>query len=341
MPYSVVNYDGPYISDGIKKFRLKAEAKKVLTPGESTAAADYPADVVSHTAQGPLGQSKGAQRYQLFNRIHMTQHHAAHLENRTSLLTTQQVLNYIMSVSKKENEVRPKIIILNSCSPSASREGETKSRIPLEYEAMKENIKIRGKIYMDGRKQFCQLRRRVEDQRRDKEVPTKLPLYIEHYQYTRIDEEDLNNTHNFIGRLFEEEVQIRNANLSRQGFGTSVPPQHSTPPSQQLMELFNPLYIISISDRRATILPQFRERWIGLFGDATPEYGWNVMVQKYNDEMNSPLEESATGMDLDGGRRKRRKTRKRKMKKRKTKRKRLKKKRKTRKRRKTRRRRKK
>ena len=165
---------------------------------------------------------------------------------------------------------------------------------------------------MDGRKQFCQLRAKVADQRRDKEVPTKLPLYIEHYQYTRIDEEDLNNTHNFIGRLFEEEVQIRNANLSRQGFGTSVPAQYSTPPSQQLMELFNPLYIICISDRRATILPQFRERWIGLFGDATPEYGWNVMVQKYNDEKNSPLEDSATKMDLDGGKRKRRKTRKRK-----------------------------
>ena len=51
------------------------------------------------------------------------------------------------------------------------------------------------------------------------------------------------------------------------------------------------------------------------------------MVQKYKDEMNSPLEDSPTQMDLDGGRRKRRKTRKRKIKKRKTKRKRVKKKR--------------
>jgi len=339
IPYSVVNYDGPYDEDGISQLRLRAEAKRVFTRGESSAAADHPVDVVSHTSQGPLAQSKGAQRYRLFNRTHTTQQQAPHLGNRASLTTTQEVLNHIIRVSRVENEGKPKIIILNSCSPSASRDGETKSRVPLEYEAMKENIKIRGKIYMDGRKQFCELRAKVADQRMDKSQQTKLPLYIEHYQYTRIDEEDLNNTHNFIGRLFEEEVEIRNANLS--GFGTSVPAQYSTPPSRELMELFNPLYIISISDRRATLLPQFRKRWIGLFGDTTQEYGWAVMVQKYNNEMNSPLEDSATGMDLDGGRRKRRKTRKRKIKKRKTKRKRVKKKRNTKKRRKTRRRRKK
>ena len=77
MPYSVVNYDGPYISDGIKQLRLRAEAKKVLTPGESTAAADHPAHVVSHTAQGRLAQSKGAQRYQLL--IEHIQHNNKHL----------------------------------------------------------------------------------------------------------------------------------------------------------------------------------------------------------------------------------------------------------------------
>ena len=128
MPYSVVNYDGPYISDGISQLRLRAEAKKVLTPGESSAAADHPADVVSHTAQGRLAQSKGAQRYQRFNRTHTTQQQAPHLGNRASLLTTQQVLNHIMRESRGENQGMPKIIILNSCSPSASREGETKKQ---------------------------------------------------------------------------------------------------------------------------------------------------------------------------------------------------------------------
>ena len=45
-----------------------------------------------------------------------------------------------MRESRGENQGMPKIIILNSCSPSASREGETKRRVLLEYEAMKERI---------------------------------------------------------------------------------------------------------------------------------------------------------------------------------------------------------
>tara|TARA_B100001063_G_C16774608_1_gene564184 strand:+ start:3678 stop:5459 length:1782 start_codon:yes stop_codon:yes gene_type:complete len=338
IPYAVINYEGPYDEDGISQLRLRAEAKKVLTPGESSAAADHPAHIESHTAQGRLTQSKGAQRYRLFNRIHTTQQHAPHLGNIASLRTTQEVLDYIMRVSGGENQGKPKIIILNSCSPSKNRTGATRSRVPYEYKAMKENIKIRGKIYMNGRKQFCELRAKVADQRMDKTQQTKLPLYIEHYQYTRIDEEDLNSTHRFIGELFQEEVQIRSDNIAAQGYGGKVPEDPtSTPPSQQLMEIFNSLYVICVSDRRATLLPQFREKWISLFGDTTSEYGWNAMVGKWRKEMNSPLDEDEEDdvvmEEATGGRRKRRKTRKRK--KRKTKRKRFKKKRKTRKKRKT------
>ena len=217
------------------------------------------------------------------------------------------------------------MVILNSCSPSKpagvgkKRTYRTKildSRNRALYEDMKQNIAYRGQVYFEGTRRYCELRSSVRKQGSGPEP--LLPFWVDHQQFTRIDKEDLNFTHLFIGKIFEEEVEARLAYAEQQG---KVPEEFETAPITINEPLFLALYTIAATDRRGTIMIQLRDSWIRFFGTNEKPYSWENMVQLWNQQLMTGASSSKQGGKRKRTRRKRTR-RKRKKKRKKTRRKR-------------------
>lgn len=252
----------------------------------------------------------GAQRVRYFNRKSPIADHA----NVSSKKTTQQVLDYIMQQSAGENNGLPKMVILNSCSPSKptgvgkKRTYRTKildSRNTALYQDMKQNIAYRGQVYFEGTKRYCELRSTVRKQGSGPDP--LLPFWVDHQQFTRIDTEDLAFTHNFIGKIFEEEVEARLAYAEQQG---KVPEEFETAPITINEPLFLALYTIAATDRRGTIMIQLRNSWIRFFGTNEKPYSWENMVKLWNQQLMTGASSSKQGGKRKRTRRKRKKKRK-------------------------------
>lgn len=252
----------------------------------------------------------GAQRVSYFNRKSPVADHA----NASSKKTTQQVLDYIMQQSAGENNGLPKMVILNSCSPSKptgvgkKRTYRTKildSRNTSLYQDMKQNIAYRGQVYFEGTRRYCELRSSVR--KKGSGPDPLLPFWVDHQQFTRIDKEDLNFTHLFIGKIFEEEVEARLAYAEQQG---KVPEEFETAPITINEPLFLALYTIAATDRRGTIMIQLRDSWIRFFGTNEKPYSWENMVQLWNQQLMTGASSSKQGGKRKRTRRKRKKKRK-------------------------------
>ena len=254
----------------------------------------------------------GAQRVSYFNRNSPIANH----DNVSSKKTTQQVLDYIMQQSATENNGLPKMVILNSCSPSEptgrgkKRTYRTKildSRNRALYEHMKKNIAYRGQIYFEGTRRYCELRSTVR--KKGSGPDPLLPFWVDQEQFTRIDKEDLAFTHNFIGKIFQEEdiaIQEAIVNLG------AVPEQYSIPPQTIYDELFLALYTIAATDRRGTIMIQLRNYWTRFFGTNEKPYSWEKKVALWNQQLMSGVvnTESKQGGKRKKTRRKRKKGKK-------------------------------
>ena len=297
--YGVTTYEGDDdVSILVPKMTTEGQAWK---PGDP---------VTTHTHKTGLAQTLGAQRVSYFNRNSDMADHA----NVSSKKTTQQVLDYIMQQSAGENNGLPKMVILNSCSPSKptgvgkKRTYRTKildSRNTSLYQDMKQNIAYRGQVYFEGTRRYCELRSNV----RKKGIGPDplLPFWVDHQQFTRIDKEDLNFTHLFIGKIFEEEVEARLAYAEQQG---KVPEEFETAPITINEPLFLALYTIAATDRRGTIMIQLRTAWISLFGTNQKPYSWENMVQLWNQQLMTGASSSKQGGKRKRTRRKRKKKRK-------------------------------
>lgn len=297
--YGVTTYEGDDdVSILVPKMTTEGQAWK---PGDP---------VTTHTHKTGLAQTLGAQRVSYFNRNSDMADHA----NVSSKKTTQQVLDYIMQQSAGENNGLPKMVILNSCSPSKptgvgkKRIYRTKildSRNTSLYQDMKQNIAYRGQVYFEGTRRYCELRSNV----RKKGIGPDplLPFWVDHQQFTRIDKEDLNFTHLFIGKIFEEEVEARLAYAEQQG---KVPEEFETAPITINEPLFLALYTIAATDRRGTIMIQLRTAWISLFGTNQKPYSWENMVQLWNQQLMTGASSSKQGGKRKRTRRKRKKKRK-------------------------------
>ena len=208
------------------------------------------------------------------------------------------------------------MIILNSCSPSKpsgigkKRTYRTKildSRNRTLYDNMKQNIAYRGQVYFEGTRRYCELRSSVRKQGSGPEP--LLPFWVDHQQFTRIDKEDLAFTHNFIGKIFQEEDAAIQEAIVKLG---AVPEQYSIPPQTISQELFLALYTIAATDRRGTIMIQLRNSWTRFFGTNEKEHSWENMVQLWNQQLMT----GAAASSKQGGKRKRtRRKRKKKIKK--------------------------
>ena len=313
MHYGVTTYEGDdEVSVLVPKMTQKGQAWKLGDP------------VTTDTHKLGSASTLGAQRVSYFNRNSDLADHA----NVSSKKTTQQVLDYIMQQSAGENKGLPKMVILNSCSPSKpagvgkKRTYRTRildSRNRALYEDMKQNIAYRGQIYFEGTRRYCELRSSVRKQGSGPEP--LLPFWVDHQQFTRIDKEDLAFTHNFIGKIFSEEDAAIQEAIVKLG---AVPAQHhSIPPQTISQELFFALYTIASTDRRGTIMIQLRKAWIRFFGTNEKPYSWENMVQLWNQQL---MTGAGASSSKQGGKRKRtrrkRKRTRRKRKKKKTRRKR-------------------
>ena len=220
-----------------------------------------------------------------------------------------------MQQSAGENNGLPKMVILNSCSPSKptgvgkKRTYRTKildSRNTALYQDMKQNIAYRGQVYFEGTKRYCELRSTVRKQGSGPDP--LLPFWVDHQQFTRIDKEDLSFTHTFIGKIFhEEETAIQEAIVK---LGAVPEQQHSIPPQTISQDLFLALYTIAATDRRGTIMIQLRNSWIRFFGTNEKPYSWENMVQLWNQQLMTGASSSKQGGKRKKTRRKRKKKRK-------------------------------
>ena len=304
--YGVTTYDGDDdVSVLVPKMTQEGQAWR---PGD---------DVTTDTHKLGSAATLGAQRVSYFNRNSPLANH----DNVSSKKTTQQVLDYIMQQSAGENNGKPKMVILNSCSPSKpsgigkKRTYRTKildSRNRTLYDNMKQNIAYRGQVYFEGTRRYCELRSSVRKQGSGPEP--LLPFWVDHQQFTRIDKEDLAFTHNFIGKIFREEDEAIQEKIVELG---AVPEQFSIAPQTISPELFLGLYTVAATDRRGTIMIQLRNSWTRFFGTNEKKHSWENMVQLWNQQLMT----GASASSKQGGKRKRTR-RKRKKKRKKTRRKR-------------------
>ncbi len=214
----------------------------------------------------------------------------------------------------KENNGLPKIVILNSCSPSkevAKKKSKSftkilEARIAKKHQDMKNNLAYRGKIYWQGRKRFCALRNLVAIDKTASIEPL-LPYYDAHNQFTRVDQEDLASTHKFIGDLFAEEDKARNEYIATNQIDVDDYPNHGIGPITFGKELFFGLYTVAATDRRQTIMKQLREYWSQAFGSGREQaWSWKNMVDSWEEMRKQPL----SGGPTAGGGKKRRRTHK-------------------------------
>ena len=245
--------------------------------------------------------------------------------------STEDVLNLISS-----NESSPKIVILNSCSPSLSVQRQKAANDGLDEDgrkirkqqrkvaSMSDNLRYRNHIYWNGRKNFRMLRRYLPWLGGPESNPL-LPIWSGHSQFTRIDKEDLHYTHTFIGDVFKREEELRTNNLlslqqGKPGQGNSDVPIEKTlndanelvPALGGIYELFPALYTTAALDRRGTLMDQLRRRFIGLFGQEL----WEIYVQNWRIEPDNPPPSYAQ-RGAGGKRKRRRRKRKTKRKRRK------------------------
>ena len=237
--------------------------------------------------------------------------------------STEDVLQLIAG-----KESSPKIVILNSCSPSLSVQRQKAANDGLDEDgrkirkqqrkvaSMSDNLRYRNHIYWNGRKNFRMLRRYLPWLGGEASNPL-LPIWSNHSQFTRIDKEDLHYTHTFIGDVFARERQLRTLNLQYQQQGLphqqniNVPIQtildnanQPVPAVGGIYELFPALYTTAALDRRGTLMYQLRDRFQGLFGKAI----WEAYVASWhkNPDNDPPSVEVLTQQGLSGGKRKRR-----------------------------------
>ena len=268
--------------------------------------------------QGSL-QSIGANRVPYYNRTHPFANH----ENAASPKTTQQLLNYIMKKEHRENDL-PKIIILNSCSPSRSISKKhpahyskiLESRDKAKEIDMIKNLSIRGQLFLQGRKRFCALRNIIkEEENKDKggnHIKPLLPYWKSHQQFARIDEEDLNSTYKFIGDLFKYEKDTRLMWIENNG---RQPEEFELPPQTIDEELFIGLYTVAATNKRQKVMMMLRENWSNLFGgNHEKPWSWKNMVNYWKSKLQEPLPGVPTSKlgqsTASGGRKKRKTTRK-------------------------------
>lgn len=247
--------------------------------------------ITTDTHKEKKRESIGAKRVEYFNRhLDVANHNSEQCKR-----TTEQILNYIMNESERrgENNGFPKMIIMNSCSPTRNLSRKRKTPSILEsrnnslYEDMQENIIYRNQVYWKGRKQFCKLRRIVNNH---SDVMPLLPFWKDSVQFTRIDDNrDLEYIHRFIGREFEDE---KNTRLLRIENENRIPPDYIEPPQTMSDELFFALYTVAAADKRGSIMISFRKNWTDLFGTDQYPHSWNNMVQKWVDMKNSTYESS-------------------------------------------------
>ena len=109
-------------------------------------------------------------------------------------------------------------------------------------------------------------------------------------------------THNFIGKIFQEEDKAIQEKIVELG---AVPEQFSIPPQTIPDELFLALYTIAATDRRGTIMIQLRKYWKRFFGTNEKTYSWEKKVTLWNQQFMSGASSSK-----QGGKRTRRKRKK-------------------------------
>ena len=234
--------------------------------------------------------------------------------------TTEDVLNGIATAEGKF-----KIVILNSCSPSLSVQRQkaihmglnTASRKLrkqlLQRQSMADNLNYRNQVYWNGRRNFCMLRKNLPWIGEESANPL-LPVWSNHSQFTRIDMEDLHNTHIFIGDVFAREKQLRLQNA--QYISQNININHPNLPIQFILntanqqirsqngvyDLFPALYTTAALDRRGTLMKQLREQFINLYNEKI----WDAYVNhwKQSPDTSPPISSHLAG--LVGGKRKRR-----------------------------------
>ena len=298
-------WDPTYPVDSLVR-RITEEGKEWKKDKPITATTHKPAQIHSH----------GANRVPYYNRTHPFAYH----ENAASPKTTQQLLNYIMKKEHRENDL-PKIIILNSCSPSReiSEKRSTQyskilaSRDEAKKRDMIKNLSIRGRLFLQGRKRFCALRIMVKTEEnkdgKGTDIKPLLPYWRSHQQFARIDEDDLKSTYKFIGDLFKAEHEARLVAIERLGHR---PLEFELPPQTINEELFIGLYTVAATNKRQKVMMMLRENWSSLFGgDHQQPHSWKNKVKRWTTKLQEPLPGGATSKPAtQGGRKKRKTTRK-------------------------------
>ena len=308
--FPLITLDGTWDSDFHEVGALEEREVKKKPSWEEGAAIT----TTTHKHYGKKISSIGANRVPYFNRTLPVADHGME----SSKKTTEQILNYIMA--NRIDGGQPKIIILNSCSPSRDiakkKQGYytriLESKNEAKFTNMIKNLSLRGQLFLQGRKRFCSLRTNIKlEKNLDKQghaIEPLLPYWGMHEQFVRIDDEDLNITYTFIGRVFQREYEERlkwiETNqamwIDLQNTANAIQPQFID------NSLFIGLYTVAATNKRRKVMKLLRENWIKLFGTDQFSWSWNNMIKLWNDELQTPMPNVA-----GGGRRKRKKTGKR------------------------------
>ena len=215
--------------------------------------------VESKTKDGPAKIYKryGLKKHKIFNRDLIKKNFSSEISDKFSLITTQDILNYISKFSKDNGNNR--IVVLNSCSPAPSTDRIRttkkstelqKSRAQYNNEKIEENLKFRQYIYKLGRDNFCELRALLP-----KESNPLLPWYTSNF-ITRIDNEDKHILYTFIGNKFKF---------------------HKEKTSEFTENDFHLIYSICLQDRSSGLMEMFKERYIDIFNASM----WDKLIEKH------------------------------------------------------------
>ena len=199
----------------------------------------------------------GLKKHKIFNRDLIKKNFSSEISDKFSLITTQDILNYISKFSKDNGNNR--IVVLNSCSPAPSTDRIRttkkstelqKSRAQYNNEKIEENLKFRQYIYKLGRDNFCELRALLP-----KESNPLLPWYTSNF-ITRIDNEDKHILYTFIGNKFKF---------------------HKEKTSEFTENDFHLIYSICLQDRSSGLMEMFKERYIDIFNASM----WDKLIEKH------------------------------------------------------------
>ena len=235
--------------------------------------------------------------------------------------------------NREKDSPKEKIIILNSCSPSRSIEKKHSAsytsildaRRQKKQQDMINNLSLRGKLYLQGRKRFCSLRNMVNwEENKDKkgvDINPLLPFWQKHHQFARIDTEDLNSTYKFIGDLFKEEEaeRLKWITNNQNEWNTIQHIPFAIKPQFISKELFIGLYTVAATNKRQKVMKLLRERWSKLFGgEREKPWSWKEYVDIWKEELQKPIPGIPTSQAAGGKKRKTRRKRHKNRKKKKT-----------------------